>query len=90
MAYAQGETYRWAICKEALPLAEMRRAGIPLPAKHVEVVHSGIAWEDFQVAHPPEQLFAGQADALSIPALWLKHSAEKVFLLAGASPYMRP
>ncbi len=45
----QGETYRWALCKEALPLVEMRRVGIPLPAKHVEILHSSLAWEDLQV-----------------------------------------
>jgi hypothetical protein len=88
VAYAQGETYRWAICKEALPLAEMRRAGIPLPAKHVEVVHSGLAWEDFQVAHPPKQPFTGQADALSVPVLWLKQSAEKSLLAGWAHPHL--
>ncbi len=45
----QGETYRWAVCKEPLPLVEMRHVGIPLPAKHVEVLHSSLAWEDLQV-----------------------------------------
>ncbi|CAK0783186.1 hypothetical protein CVIRNUC_006385 [Coccomyxa viridis] len=43
-----GETYRWALCKEALPMTEMRRLGIPLPAKHVDVLHASLSWEDFQ------------------------------------------
>ncbi|CAL5220855.1 g2940 [Coccomyxa viridis] len=47
-ANSQGETYRWALCKEPLPLVEMRHVGIPLPAKHVEVLHSSLAWEDLQ------------------------------------------
>lgn len=41
------------MCKEALPLAEMRRVGIPLPAKQVDVLHASLAWEDFQVCHLP-------------------------------------
>lgn len=45
----QGETYRWAICKEPLPVVEMRHVGIPLPGKHVDVLHSSLAWEDLQV-----------------------------------------
>ena len=45
----QGEAYRWAVCKDPLPLAEMRHVGIPLPAKHVDVLHSSLAWEDLQV-----------------------------------------
>ena len=52
----QGETYRWAICKEPLPLVEMRHAGIPLPAKHVEVLHPSLAWEDLQVLTLPSTL----------------------------------
>ena len=48
----QGETYRWAICKEPLPLVEMRHVGVPLPAKHVEILHSSLAWEDLQVHTP--------------------------------------
>ena len=49
MRHLQGETYRWALCKEALPMTEMRRLGIPLPAKHVDVLHASLSWEDFQV-----------------------------------------
>ena len=44
-----GETYRWAVCKDPLPLVEMRHVGIPLPAKHVDVLHFSLAWEDLQV-----------------------------------------
>ena len=31
-------------------MTEMRRLGIPLPAKHVDVLHASLSWEDFQVA----------------------------------------
>ena len=30
-------------------MTEMRRLGIPLPAKHVDVLHASLSWEDFQV-----------------------------------------
>lgn len=45
----QGETYRFAKCNPPLPLSEMWRVGLPLPAQYLDVIHPEIYWEDFQV-----------------------------------------
>ena len=38
-------------CKRALPLPTMRMLGIPLPADQVEVLGTGMPWEEIQVGH---------------------------------------
>ena len=49
-------------------MTEMRRLGIPLPAKHVDVLHASLSWEDFQVipamAPPIVGSISADADAL--------------------------
>lgn len=35
-------------CKRPLPLGMMLKAGLPLPADHVEVIESALGWEEFQ------------------------------------------
>ncbi|GAQ81795.1 hypothetical protein KFL_000910150 [Klebsormidium nitens] len=43
-----GEKYRFARCKRALPLGVMRKKGIPLPAEELEVLEDGILWESIE------------------------------------------
>jgi hypothetical protein len=42
------DTYRWARCKTPLPLAGMRALGIPLPAKYLEEIKTGLKWDDIK------------------------------------------
>lgn len=39
-------TFQFSLCKQALPLVDLKNAGLPLPADHVEVLTTGLAWED--------------------------------------------
>jgi hypothetical protein len=43
------DTFTLARCKQALPLALMQQQGIPAPASAVEVLETGLTWDDFQV-----------------------------------------
>lgn len=43
------EQYTLSRCKAPLPCGLMRKMGIPLPAEQVEVLHTGLDWEEFKV-----------------------------------------
>jgi hypothetical protein len=45
---ANEEKYCWARCIEPLPLSQMRKAGVPLPAGRVQVIERDLEWEDFK------------------------------------------
>eukprot|EP00246_Nothoceros_aenigmaticus_P003464 TRINITY_DN14626_c0_g1_i1.p1 TRINITY_DN14626_c0_g1~~TRINITY_DN14626_c0_g1_i1.p1 ORF type:complete len:765 (+),score=161.52 TRINITY_DN14626_c0_g1_i1:436-2730(+) len=42
------ERFRWAKCKIPMPLTIMRAKGVPLPSSYVEVLESGVHWEEIQ------------------------------------------
>lgn len=44
----QQDLYQLARCKCALPLATMKKLGVPMPASEVEVLQSGVAWDEFK------------------------------------------
>lgn len=43
------DLYQLARCKCALPLATMKKLGVPMPPAEVEVLHTGVAWDEFKV-----------------------------------------
>ena len=43
------ERYRWARCKNLLPVSRMWQLGTPLPEDLLQVLHAGLTWEQFQV-----------------------------------------
>lgn len=43
------DLYQLARCKCALPLTTMKKLGVPMPASEVEVLQSGVAWDEFKV-----------------------------------------
>ena len=45
-------------------MTEMRRLGIPLPAKHVDVQHASLSWEDLQVVPSAAERISDDAGAL--------------------------
>ncbi len=45
----KGERFRWARCKQILPMTRISRAGLPLPANMMDILHPSLAWEDIQV-----------------------------------------
>lgn len=47
-ASAPAQLYTWSRCKRPLPLALMRKAGIPLPGEMLETIAKGMAWQDFE------------------------------------------
>eukprot|EP00250_Pteridium_aquilinum_P005311 c15426_g1_i2 orf=455-3070(-) len=40
--------YKWALCRQPLPLKVMLAKGVPLPSEFVEVLEDGLAWEEIQ------------------------------------------
>lgn len=40
--------YKWALCRQPLPLKVMLAKGVPLPNEFVEVLEDGLAWEEIQ------------------------------------------
>lgn len=42
------DTYRWARCKTPHTLAQLQGMSLPLPLEEVEVIASGIVWEDIR------------------------------------------
>ncbi|KAI5083381.1 hypothetical protein GOP47_0003124 [Adiantum capillus-veneris] len=40
--------YKWAVCKQPLPLRLMLVKGVPMPNEYVEVLEEGLAWEEIQ------------------------------------------
>ncbi|MCO5608754.1 hypothetical protein L7F22_062970 [Adiantum nelumboides] len=40
--------YKWALCKQPLPLKVMLAKGLPMPNEYVEVLEDGLAWEEIQ------------------------------------------
>ena len=48
-------------------MTEMRRLGIPLPVKHVDVLHASLSWEDFQVAPYIAPLALSISELIPVP-----------------------
>ncbi|KIZ00520.1 hypothetical protein MNEG_7446 [Monoraphidium neglectum] len=44
----QQDLYQLARCKCALPLATMKKLGVPMPPAEVEVLQSDVAWDEFK------------------------------------------
>ncbi|KAK9861211.1 hypothetical protein WJX84_006336 [Apatococcus fuscideae] len=44
----KGERFRWARCKQILPMTRISRAGLPLPANLVDILQPSLAWEEIQ------------------------------------------
>jgi hypothetical protein len=42
------ERFQWALCHKALPLAAMKKLGVPLAGEQVQVLYSSLAWEEIQ------------------------------------------
>uniref|UniRef100_A0A7S1T5X2 Uncharacterized protein n=1 Tax=Tetraselmis chuii TaxID=63592 RepID=A0A7S1T5X2_9CHLO len=42
------DRYRWAKCKSPMSLVRLKKAGVPLPDQHLEVIEPSLVWEDFQ------------------------------------------
>lgn len=40
--------YKWALCKQPLPLKVMLTTGVPMPSDYVDVLEEGLAWEEIQ------------------------------------------
>ncbi|KAH7279591.1 hypothetical protein KP509_37G025500 [Ceratopteris richardii] len=40
--------YKWALCKQPLPLKVMLAKGVPLSHEFIEVLEDGLAWEEIQ------------------------------------------
>lgn len=47
----QQDTYTFARCKQLLPVAGVKRLGVPLPPEEVEVLEAGLSWDDIQWAN---------------------------------------
>lgn len=45
------EHYRLAKCRKAYPLPKLRKMGIPQPPQEVEMLQTGLQWEDFEVCN---------------------------------------
>jgi hypothetical protein len=57
LCVSQEDRYRWAKCKSPMSLVRLKKAGVPLPDQHLEVIEPSLVWEDFQVRPPPLLLF---------------------------------
>lgn len=42
------DRYKWARCRQPLPLKVMLAKGVPLPLDFIEVLEDGLAWEEIQ------------------------------------------
>ena len=70
----QTETFRWARCKEAAPLPQLQRVGLPLPVALLDVLEPALAWEDLQVR--TAQKNAKLATHVSAHAMQLRCAAD--------------
>ena len=46
------EVFNLARCKAALPIARLRKVGVPMPPDMIEALESGVEWEEFKVGAP--------------------------------------